>query len=140
MARPVEEFDLQKAWALWYGGEKWAAGPLIGQWKIQPAQLPGVIWWHTPNGGSRDVREGARLKQIGVKAGVHDILILWGGIRGLEFKRPGGKQPPERQLSPAQQAMHPAMLAAGMVASATVDTLELAKAQVRAWGLVAAGH
>lgn len=130
MVRPIEEWDLQKAWCLWYGGEPG---------KIEPAQLPRVVWWHTPNGGSRDKREGKRLKETGVKAGVHDILLLWGGIYGLEFKRPGGQQPPEKQLSASQQAMHPRMLAAGMVASATVDTLELAKSTVRRWGLVRPG-
>ena len=32
-------------------------------------------WFHCPNGGSRNAREGAKLKRMGVKAGVPDILI-----------------------------------------------------------------
>ena len=131
MTRAPDEFDIQRAWCLWYGGEQWAAGPLKGTWKIQPAQLPGVEWWHTPNSGEgRDAFQGARLKQAGVKAGIHDILLLSNGrLYGLEFKKPGGV------LSPAQRAMHPRLLAAGMVASATVDSLEGAKAVVRSWRL-----
>lgn len=139
MAPAIDEFAVQRAWCLWYGGEEWAHGPLKGTWKLQPAQLPGVEWWHTPNGGNRDAREGLRLKQMGTKAGVHDILILFGGLYGLEFKKPGGPQPPERQLSAAQRDMHPRLLGAGMVASAVVDNLEDAKVFVRRHGLVQAG-
>ncbi len=139
MARPLEEFDVQRAWCLWFGGEQWEAGPLKGTWKLLPAQLPGIEWWHTPNGGNRDAREGKRLKQMGTKAGVHDVFILWGGLYGMEWKRPGGIQPPERQLSTAQKAMHPRLLAAGLVASCVVDNLEAGKAFCRIHGLVQPG-
>ena len=33
-------------------------------------------WCHVPNGGARDAKEGARLKKMGVKKGVPDILIF----------------------------------------------------------------
>jgi len=33
-------------------------------------------WCHVPNGGARDAKEGARLKKMGVKKGVHDNLIF----------------------------------------------------------------
>lgn len=36
---------------------------------------PPSRWWHTPNGGRRDAREAARLKRMGVKAGVPDVRI-----------------------------------------------------------------
>jgi hypothetical protein len=36
----------------------------------------GLYWFHCPNGGSRNAREGAKLKKMGVKAGVPDIIIL----------------------------------------------------------------
>jgi hypothetical protein len=73
---------------------------------------PGVVYWHTPNSGEgRSAFQGKTLKQQGVKAGIHDLLFLWGGIFGLEMKKPGGV------LSPAQRRMHPLLLAAGMVAS-----------------------
>ena len=36
----------------------------------------GVLWFHCPNGGSRNVAEAAKLKAMGVMAGIPDILIL----------------------------------------------------------------
>jgi len=33
-------------------------------------------WFHVPNGGKRDAITGARLKMMGVKPGVADIIIL----------------------------------------------------------------
>lgn len=51
--------------------------------------------YHIPNGGKRNIREAARLKQEGVKAGVPDIHlpIAKGMHMGLwiEMKAPGGK-------------------------------------------------
>lgn len=114
------EHQIQRAWVMWFGG-------VPG--KVEAAKLPGVVFWHTPNGGARSPIEGARFKELGVQAGIPDILILWGGIFGLEFKKPGGS------LSSAQIAMHPRLLAAGMVASATVDNLADARETVRKWGL-----
>jgi hypothetical protein len=35
-----------------------------------------ATYFHTPNGGSRNAIEAAKLKKMGVKAGVPDILIL----------------------------------------------------------------
>ena len=34
------------------------------------------LYFHTPNGGKRFGREGAKLQRMGVKSGVPDILIL----------------------------------------------------------------
>lgn len=42
----------------------------------QLLDLLGWLWWHTPNGGKRSAREAARLKAMGVKAGVPDVLIF----------------------------------------------------------------
>lgn len=36
----------------------------------------GVLWFHCPNGGHRNVAEAAKLKAMGVKAGVPDVLIF----------------------------------------------------------------
>lgn len=38
--------------------------------------LSRVLWCHCPNGEHRDVRVGARLKALGVKPGVPDILVF----------------------------------------------------------------
>lgn len=117
MARAPTEHDIQRAVCLW----------------LDKALLPGVVYWHTPNGGGRSVVEGVRFKQAGVKAGIPDLLFLWGGLYGLELKKPGGS------LSPAQIAMHPRLLAAGMPAVATCDSLEAARAVLRQWGLILPG-
>ena len=117
MARAPTEHDIQRAICIW----------------LDKSLLPGVVYWHTPNGGGRSVVEGVRFKQAGVKAGIPDLLFLWGGLYGLELKKPGGV------LSSAQREMHPRLLAAGMIACVTVDNLEAARAAVRAWGLTKIG-
>ena len=39
---------------------------------------------HVPNGGRRDIREAAKFKRMGVKAGVPDLVLLYpsGGYHG----------------------------------------------------------
>jgi hypothetical protein len=37
---------------------------------------PDVLWLHPANGGTRDIREAARFKRMGVLAGASDLL-LW---------------------------------------------------------------
>jgi hypothetical protein len=60
---------------------------------------PDVLWLHVPNGGSRDIREAARFKRMGVLAGASDLL-LWhrGNSFALELKRGPGGRPSEAQL------------------------------------------
>ncbi len=50
-----------------------------------------AVIWHTPNGGSRNVIEAAKLKAMGVMAGFPDVMI-WhaGSLYGLELKREKG--------------------------------------------------
>lgn len=36
----------------------------------------GVVWWHTPNGGKRSKAAAARLKRMGVLAGVWDFQLV----------------------------------------------------------------
>lgn len=60
--------------------------------------LQGWLWCHYPAGGKRNAREAARLKGMGVKAGVPDVMIYepWEGGFGvvIELKRPKlGKRP-----------------------------------------------
>lgn len=60
--------------------------------ELDRAQL---VWFHVPNGGTRDVGEAARLRMSGVKAGVPDVVVLSpapGAPRGaaVELKRIGG--------------------------------------------------
>jgi hypothetical protein len=50
---------------------------------------PDIMIFHVPNGGKRNAREAARLKQMGVLAGIPDLfipsLMLW-----IEMKRTKG--------------------------------------------------
>lgn len=62
--------------------------------------VPGLVWWHTPNGtklgGKRNSKgfpiQAARLKSLGVRSGVSDIIAIHNGrIYALELKAPGGR-------------------------------------------------
>jgi hypothetical protein len=129
----IDEFHVQRAHVLWLTGNP----DRNGVPRATPALAPGVEFWHTPNGGTRNAVEGKRLKEMGTMAGVHDLLFLrptrfesgvWGLLFGMEWKKPGGPQPPSRQLSPAQQQMHPRLMRAGFAASVVVDNLAAARA------------
>ncbi len=65
-------------------------------------QYPKLLIWHCPNGGSRNIKEAARLKREGVLAGVSDIHVdkacgQWHGLK-IEMKAGQGK------LTDAQRA------------------------------------
>lgn len=62
-----------------------------------------------PNGGKRNIREAARMKAQGVRAGVSDLLVFWhpGKVAMIELKAPGkvtGKKRPLASLSAEQFA------------------------------------
>lgn len=44
---------------------------------LDAALMPPAFWFHVPNGERRDARTGARLKAMGTKPGVPDVLIFW---------------------------------------------------------------
>ncbi len=61
------------------------------QWS---AHIKELRWMHAiPNGGNRNVREGARLKAQGVKSGVWDIFLPLpkNGYHGLYVEMKAGK-------------------------------------------------
>lgn len=59
---------------------------------------PGIVFWHTPNGGKRNPISGAILRRLGMLAGVSDVLVLCKGrFCALELKAPGNT-PDEAQL------------------------------------------
>ena len=64
--------------------------------------MKGVLWMHTPNGGSRNSIEAMGLKRQGVKRGVPDVIILEprGRYSGLciELKVKDGKPRREQLL------------------------------------------
>jgi len=59
---------------------------------------PGVVFLHVPNGEHRSKATGGRLKAMGVRAGVFDLILFLPGpvTFCLELKADGGK------MSPAQ--------------------------------------
>jgi len=120
------EFDIQRAFVIWFQGIL----RKDGTWSPAPAKMPGVVGWHTPNGGARSGLEAKRFKEMGVLAGIPDYFMLWGTLYALEFKKPGGR------LSGAQIEMHPRLLAAGAIVH-TVDNLDDAKRFCRDNGLTA---
>lgn len=126
MARDPTEWDLQHAlcW-IWLDGNPDDKGVP----RKQPALAPNVVYFHVPNGGSRNAAEGRRLKLSGVKAGVLDLVFLaYQRFYLMELKEPGGSQPPERHLSPSQRLMWPRLEAAGATALSVFDSLPDAKA------------
>lgn len=135
MAPPITEYDLQRAFCIWLDGNL----DRDGRPRAPVMLAPGVEYWHTPNGGTRNAVEGARLKATGVKPGIHDILFLrptqftegvFGLLFGMEWKKPGGV------LSAAQKEMHPRLIRAGLAASCVVDNLADAKEFCRLHRLV----
>ena len=61
-----------------------------------------AFWFHCPNGGSRHALEALKLKDMGVKAGIPDCMILdqRHGYSGLAIElKVGYNKPSEHQLA-----------------------------------------
>jgi hypothetical protein len=116
MAPPITEHDVQRAVCI----------------HLDKYALPDVVWWHTPNGGSRSAMEGARFKQAGVKAGIPDLLFLrTGHLWGLELKL-------EKGVVSSVQHERLAQLAASGATVAVAYGLHWARRQIFQWGLTSA--
>src|SRR5262245_2711372 len=91
---------------------------------------PDVLWLHPANGGSRDIREAARFKRMGVLAGASDLLF-WhhGNSFALELKAPGGR-PTDAQLEFLARFNE----AGGH--SAVAEGIDRAIACLESWGLL----
>lgn len=51
------------------------------------------IWFHVPNGGSRNVVEAAKLKRMGTRPGVADLVFINADQAAfIELKTPTGRQ------------------------------------------------
>lgn len=121
----ISEYELQRAICGWLDG--WPDKDGVPTKPV--ALLPDAIYFHCPNGGSRDAREGARFKQAGVKAGIFDLTFLHcARFFVLELKDATGR------LSPAQLEMWKRYEAAGAAGIAWANNLAAAKAQIIAWG------
>lgn len=67
-----------------------------------------------PNGGKRNTKEAARMKGLGVLAGVSDLLVVWAPwkVAMIELKAPGkvtGKKRPLASLSASQREWYDTM-------------------------------
>lgn len=92
--------------------------------------MPGVVWFHVPNGGSRTAAEAGRFKALGVKAGVPDLLAVRAGkLFALELKAPNGR------LSEVQREMLAKLSAAG-AETAVAFGLDEALSRLTSWGLL----
>lgn len=64
---------------------------------LHRAAEPNVIFFHAANGEKRDKVTGAKLRMMGVKAGVSDlVIVVQGRVTFLELKIPGGYQSAEQ--------------------------------------------
>ena len=56
----------------------------------------GLVWTHVPNGGMRNLMVAVKLKRMGVKAGVPDVMVFNPGIyhAGLAIELKVGKNKP----------------------------------------------
>ncbi len=97
------------------------------EWRL----MPGVLWWHTPNGGKRSPATAARLKRLGVKPGVADLMFLLPGgtAAALELKARGGVQ------SKAQKAWQASCEALG-VPYVVTSSLDTALSVLEGWGVI----
>jgi hypothetical protein len=97
---------------------------------LKARAVPGLVYFHVPNGGSRGKIEAAKFKAMGVRAGVSDlILVHTGRVFALELKAERGR------ASKEQLAFLSEIDAAG-AHTAMPEGLNAALATLEAWGLI----
>lgn len=90
----------------------------------------GLVWWHSPNDAKRSFATAARLKKMGMRAGVADIIAIHNGKAfALELKSDNGRATIAQLefLSDFEQAGGYSCLCHGL--DAAIRTLET-------WGLL----
>ena len=90
---------------------------------------PDVVWFHVPNGGSRNIREAKNLQRMGVLPGVPDLLFLRRNLPPLfvELKAPKGR------ASKAQREVGERLKKA-VCTVAVVDSMDAAVLVLRVFG------
>jgi hypothetical protein len=69
---------------------------------------PDVVWFHVPNGEERHVAVAVKLKEMGVRPGVADVIMFGRGVAlAIELKTPDG------ELSENQEGFRDAWVRAG---------------------------
>jgi hypothetical protein len=91
----------------------------------------GVVWYHCPNGVSSSARTGARMKAMGIVAGVSDmVFLLPSGLSCfMEVKAPKGR------LTPEQKVFRDRVEANG-AQWAMVRTIDEALLKLKEWGII----
>jgi hypothetical protein len=98
---------------------------------VRIRSMPGVFCFHVPNAGKRSMFVGSIMKQIGVVAGVPDLIFLYRGQSfGLELK--ASKQ---QKASDEQVAALNAMEVAG-ARTAIAHSLDEALITLECWGIL----
>lgn len=92
--------------------------------------VPGLVFFHVPNGGYRSKSEAAQFKAMGVLPGVADLILFHDGkLHALELKAPGGR------ASEAQLKFISDIDRAGAY-TALAEGLDAALATLEAWSLL----
>jgi hypothetical protein len=90
--------------------------------------VPGMVFFHVPNGGRRDKIEGAIFKAMGVRAGVSDLILVHDS-KIFALKAEGGRPSTEQMtfLTEIDRAGAYTAIAPGL--DRALHTLEM-------WGLL----
>jgi hypothetical protein len=96
---------------------------------LRKTAAPGVIYFHCPNGAPTSAKIGARMKAMGLLAGVADLIIVRPGglVYFLELKTAKGS------LSTAQRAFRDVCEANGVPYAVAINS-ERVEAILRGWG------
>jgi hypothetical protein len=97
---------------------------------LNARSMPGVFFFHCPNGGKRSKAEAGVFKALGVRAGMPDLILFYRAqIFGLELKASIGR------LRDSQKATLDAMQLAGARTS-VAHTLDEALITLECWGVL----
>lgn len=92
---------------------------------------PSVVWWHVPNGGKRTPGEAGKMRALGQRAGMPDLMLLDDGqLYCLELKPDRGGR-----LSPAQTERLDELSSAGARTYVAIGLDDALDALTR-WGLL----
>jgi hypothetical protein len=111
---------------------------------------PPALWWTYPAGAAQlSPQQQAAYSRIGLKRGLPDIMILHGGLYGIELKRRGGRvsktkivhtrRGTPRELL-GQEDMFPRLIAAGMKEIAIAHSVDEVLGHLTRWGVPLRGR
>lgn len=112
--------------------------------------LPPAVWFTYPAGAVKlSPEQHARYSALGLKRGLPDLFVLYGGLYGVELKRRGGvlsktrivrtRRGSPRELI-GQADMFPKLLAAGMRDIAIAHSVDEMLEHLVCWGIPLSGR